>query len=317
MTGSVEFLVTGGAGFIGSNLVHRLVREGRSVRVLDNFATGRRENLSGIEGKIELHECDLRDASAVRDAVKNVRHVIHFGALPSVQRSVEDPLSSNEVNVTGTLNLLIAARDEKVSRFVFSSSSSVYGDTPTLPKREDMTPAPLSPYALSKLAGEHYCRIFHRLYGLPTFALRYFNVFGPRQNPRSQYAAVIPLFINALSRGEPCSLNGEGTQTRDFTFVDDVVGANLCCCRAPESAAGGVYNVAWGNRTSLRELVAMLQKIIGTSVPSVHAPARAGDVRDSQADSALARTVLGWSPAVSFEEGLRRTVAWIGENPAS
>ena len=310
-----EFLVTGGAGFIGSNLVHRLVREGRSVRIFDSFATGRRENLAGIESKTDLREGDLRDAAAVRDAVRGVSFVIHFGALPSVQRSVEDPFASNEVNVTGTLNLLIAARDAQVDRFVFSSSSSVYGDTPTLPKREDMTPQPLSPYALSKLTGEHYCRIFHRLYGLPTFALRYFNVFGPRQNPKSQYAAVIPLFINALLRGEACTLNGDGMQTRDFTFVDDVVEANLCCCRAPVTAAGGAYNVAWGNRASLLDLIAALQKIIGVSVPPVHCPARAGDVRDSQADAALARTLLGWSPKISFEEGLRRTVAWLKEHP--
>ncbi len=311
-----DYLVTGGAGFIGSNLVHRLVREGRSVRVLDNFATGRRENLAGLENKIDLREGDLRDAGFVRDTVNGAKNVIHFGALPSVQRSVEDPLTSNEVNVTGTLNLLIASRDAKVERFVFSSSSSVYGDTPTLPKREDMIPQPLSPYALSKLTGEHYCRIFHRLYGLQTFALRYFNVFGPRQNPKSQYAAVIPLFISALSRGEPCTVNGDGGQTRDFTFVDDVVEANLRCCTAPASAAGGVFNVAWGNRTSLLELIAMLSKIIGVNIPSVHRPSRAGDVRDSQADSSRAQTQLGWTPAVTFEEGLRRTVAWLQEHPS-
>lgn len=312
-----DYLVTGGAGFIGSNLIHRLVRDGRSVRVLDNFATGRRENLAGFESRIDLREGDLRDAGFVRNAAIGVKHVIHFGALPSVQRSVEDPLTTNEVNVTGTLNLLIAARDANVERFVFSSSSSVYGDTPTLPKREDMTPQPLSPYALSKLTGEHYCRIFHRLYRLQTFALRYFNVFGPRQNPKSQYAAVIPLFISALSRGEPCTVNGDGGQTRDFTFVDDVVEANLKCCAAPASAAGGVFNVAWGNRTSLLELVALLSKIIGVTIPPVHRPSRAGDVRDSQADSSRARGQLGWAPAVTFEEGLRRTVAWLKEHPSS
>jgi nucleoside-diphosphate-sugar epimerase len=312
-----EFLVTGGAGFIGSNLVHRLVREGRSVRILDTFATGRRQNLVGLESKIDVRETDLRDAAGVRDAVKGCRFVIHFGALPSVQRSVEDPLTSNEVNITGTLNLLLAARDEKVERFVFSSSSSVYGDTPTLPKHEGMLPQPLSPYALSKLAGEHYCRMFRQLYGLPTYSLRYFNVFGPRQNPKSQYAAVIPLFINALLRREPCTLNGDGKQTRDFTFVDDIVEANLCCTRAPESAAGEAYNVAWGNRASLLELIATLEKIIGVKVPSVHGPARAGDVRDSQADSTLAKKFLGWEPRISFEEGLRRTVAWLREHPDS
>lgn len=312
-----DYLVTGGAGFIGSNLIHRLVRDGRSVRVLDNFSTGRRENLAGLESRIDLREGDLRDAGFVRSAAIGVKHVIHFGALPSVQRSVEDPLTTNEVNVTGTLNLLIAARDANVERFVFSSSSSVYGDTPTLPKREDMTPQPLSPYALSKLTGEHYCRIFHRLYGLQTFALRYFNVFGPRQNPKSQYAAVIPLFISSLLRGEPCTVNGDGGQTRDFTFVDDVVEANLKCCAAPASVAGGVFNVAWGNRTSLLELVALLSKIIGVTIPPVHRPSRAGDVRDSQADSSRARGQLGWAPAVTFEEGLRRTVAWLKGNSSS
>lgn len=312
-----DFLVSGGAGFIGSNFVRRVLSGGASVRILDNFATGRRTNLGGIEDKIDIREADLRNATAVREAVRDVRCVIHFGALPSVQRSVDDPFATNEVNVTGTLNLLIAARDAKAERFVFSSSSSVYGDTPTLPKREDMTPQPLSPYAFSKLAGEHYCRIFHRLYGLPTYALRYFNVFGPRQNPKSQYAAVIPLFINSLMRGEPCMINGDGMQTRDFTFVDDVVAANLCCCSAPLSAAGGAYNVAWGNRTSLLDLIGMLQKIIGVSVPAVHRPGRAGDVRDSQADSTLARTLLGWTPTVTFEEGLRRTVEWFREYPES
>lgn len=310
-----EYLVTGGGGFIGSNLVHRLVREGRSVRILDNFSTGRRENLTGLADRIEVVEGDLRDPDALRAAVAGIRHVLHLGALGSVLRSVEDPVTSNDVNVGGTLGLLVAARDAGVERFVLSSSSSVYGDTPTLPKREDMTPQPLSPYALTKLAGEHYLRIFHRLYGLKTFSLRYFNVFGPRQNPASQYAAVIPLFIRALLRGEPCTLNGDGQQTRDFTYVDDVVSANLACLHAPDVAAGNVYNVAWGNRVSLLELAATLGRLLGVSLPPVHRAARPGDVRDSQADATRARMLLGWAPSVPFEEGLRRTVAWFKETP--
>jgi nucleoside-diphosphate-sugar epimerase len=310
-----EFLVTGGGGFIGSNLVHRLAGEGRSVRVLDNFSTGRRDNLAGLAARVEVLEGDLRDPAALRTAVAGVRHVLHFGALGSVLRSVEDPVTSNDVNVGGTLGLLVAARDAGVERVVFSSSSSVYGDTPTLPKREDMTPQPLSPYALTKLAGEHYMRIFHRLYGLKTFSLRYFNVFGPRQNPASQYAAVIPLFIRALMHGEACTINGDGQQTRDFTFVDDVVAANLACLSAPDVAAGNVYNVAWGNRVSLLELAATLGRLLGVSLPPVHRAARPGDVRDSQADATRARMLLGWSPSVPFEEGLRRTVAWFKETP--
>ena len=312
-----EILVTGGAGFIGSNFVHRLVADGRSVRVLDNLSTGRRENLGAVLDRIEFVEGDLRDGARVKAAVAGVRHVIHFGALGSVLRSVEDPVTSNDVNVGGTLSLLVAARDAGVERFVFSSSSSVYGDTPTLPKYEDMKVQPLSPYALTKLAGEHYARIFHRLYGLRTFALRYFNVFGPRQNPASQYAAVIPLFIRSLMRGEPCTINGDGEQTRDFTYVDDVVAANLACLTAPDEAAGGVYNVAWGNRTSLLDLARTLGRILGASVPPVHRAARPGDVRDSQADASRARILLGWTPAVPFEEGLRRTVEWFRKESLS
>lgn len=310
-----EFLVTGGAGFIGSNLVHRLAGEGRSVRVLDNFSTGRRGNLAGLGAGVELCEADLRDARAVREAVRGVRCVLHAGALPSVPRSVADPVASNEVNVTGTLNLLVAARDAGVARFVFSSSSSVYGDTPALPKQEDMTPQPRSPYALTKLAGEHYCRIFHALYGLATFSLRYFNVFGPRQDPRSDYAAVIPRFIGASLRNEPCTINGDGRQTRDFTFVEDVVAANLRCCEAPLPAAGGVYNIARGGRTSLLELADLVRRETGSTASPVHREARAGDVRDSQADVTRAREKLDWTSVVTFTEGLRRTIAWFREQP--
>ncbi len=305
-----EYLVTGGAGFIGSNLVRDLLARGAGVRVLDNFSTGRRENLSDVADRIDLVEGDLRDADAVRRSVDGVRCVFHVGALPSVVRSVEDPATTHEVNITGTLNLLIHARDAGVDRFVFSSSSSVYGDTPVLPKREDMHPCPRSPYALSKLTGEHYARIFFELYGLKAYSLRYFNVFGPRQDPASPYAAVIPLFIDALANNRPPTIYGDGRQTRDFTYVDDVVAANLCCLNAPDEAAGGVFNVAWGNRASVLELAERLAGLMGKRSDPAFAPSRPGDVRDSQADSERANTLLGWKPSVPFDEGLKRTVAW-------
>ena len=278
--------------------------------MLDNFSTGRSANLAEVADSIEIVEGDLRDRAVVARAVAGAEAVFHLAALGSVQRSVDDPLTTNEVNVTGTLNLLIAARDAGARRFVFSSSSSVYGDTPVLPKREDMTPNPLSPYALSKLTGEHYVRIFRRLYGLPAFALRYFNVFGPRQDPGSRYAAVIPLFVAAARAGKPCVINGDGGQTRDFTYVDNVVDANLCCLEAPEDAAGGVYNIALGGRVSILELARSICELAGAAPSFEHRPARAGDVRDSQADNGLARSRLGWTPAVDTVEGLRRTVAW-------
>ena len=281
------YLVTGGAGFIGSNLVRHLLAQGERVRVLDNFSTGRRENLQGLTGPIECVEGDLRAEADVRQAVAGVRYV-----------------------------LLLAAREAGVERLVFSSSSSVYGNTPVLPKQEDMIPTPLSPYALSKLAGEHYGRLFFELYGLRTFILRYFNVFGPRQNPKSQYAAVIPLFLDALRAGQPPVIFGDGEQTRDFTYVDDVIAANLACCAAPDAAAGGVYNVAWGNRVSVNELARRIGQLLGREIPPVYQPARAGDVRDSQADATRARDRLGWRPQVPFEEGLRRTVAWFLEQGA-
>lgn len=304
------YLVTGGAGFIGSNVVRRLLADGRRVRVLDNFATGRRENLAGLERDLDVVEGDLRSDEDVRRAVQGARYVLHLGALGSVVRSVEDPATTHDVNATGTLRVLLAARDAGAERVVFSSSSSVYGDTPTLPKREDMTPTPLSPYALSKLAGEQYGRIFHALYGLKTYSLRYFNVFGPRQNPKSQYAAVIPLFIDAYRQDRAPTIYGDGGQTRDFTFVDDVVEANLLCCAAPDEAAGGVFNVAWGRRVAVLDLAKTIGGLMGKDIPPVHRPPRPGDVRDSQADSARAEALLGWKPAVPFEEGLRRTVAW-------
>ena len=303
-------LVTGGAGFIGSNLVRRLAGQGARVRVFDDLSSGHLENLAGLENSVEFVRGDLRDAAAVRDALRGVAHVFHLGALASVQASVDDPAVTHAINVTGTLNVLLAARDAGAERVVFSSSASIYGDAPEMPKREDMLPAPLTGYALSKLAGEHYGRIFHGLYGLKFFALRYFNVFGPRQDPASHYAAVIPLFMRAYAAGRQPTIYGDGEQTRDFTFVEDVVSANLCCLSAPASAAGGVYNVAYGDRVSVNDLARQIAALAGQPFAPTYAPARPGDVRESQADSALARRVLGWEPEHAFADGLRATYDW-------
>lgn len=313
---SARYLVTGGAGFIGSNLVRHLLARGETVRVLDNFSTGRRENLEELADRIEVVEGDLRVDDDVRRAMAGVQYVLHLGALGSVSRSVQDPMTTHEVNATGTLRVLIAAREAGVERVVFSSSSSVYGNTPVLPKQEDMTPTPLSPYALSKLSGEHHARLFHTLFGLRTFSLRYFNVFGPRQNPKSQYAAVIPLFVDALRAGQAPIIYGDGEQTRDFTYVDDVIAANLACCTAPDAAAGGVFNVAWGNRISVKELAHRIGSLLGREIPPVHQAPRVGDVRDSQADATRAHTLLGWQPRVPFADGLQRTVEWFLQGPA-
>ena len=303
-------LVTGGAGFIGSNLVRRLAGQGARVRVFDDLSSGHLENLAGLETSVEFVRGDLRDAAAVRAALRGARHVFHVGALASVQASVEDPATTHEINVTGTLNVLIAARAAGVERVVFSSSASIYGDSPEMPKREDMIPAPLTGYALSKLAGEHYGAIFHGLYGLKFFALRYFNVFGPRQDPASHYAAVIPLFMRAYAAGRQPTIFGDGGQTRDFTFVEDVVSANLACLAAPDAAAGGVYNVAYGDRISVNDLARRIAALAGQPFAPTYAPARAGDVRESQADSSLARRVLGWKPTADFAAGLRTTYDW-------
>ena len=308
-----ENLVTGGCGFIGSNLVRMLVEEGRTVRILDNLATGNPANVQDLirRGGVELVHGDVRDLDAVRAACQGVQHVFHFAALPSVIGSVEAPGLSNAVNLDGTVNLLMAARDAKARRFVFSSSSAIYGDSPELPKRENMLPAPLSPYGVQKLSGEYYCRIFRDLYGLPAFVLRYFNVFGPRQNPRSQYAAVIPLFIEAVRDGHAPVIYGDGKQTRDFVFVEDVARANLCCRQAPESAAGGIYNIACGTSISVNQLAETVARVMGRpDLRARHEPARAGDVRDSVADASRARSILEWKPKTSFEDGLKRTVDW-------
>ncbi len=300
-------LVTGGAGFIGSHLVDGLLAAGWDVRVLDDFSSGREANLAGARGRIELLRGDLADSETAARAVAGVEVVFHEGAIPSVPRSVEQPVETNRANVTGTLTVLEAARQAGVRRLVYAASSSAYGDTEVLPKVETMPATPRSPYALQKYAGEVYCGLYHELYGLETVALRYFNIFGPRQDPKSEYAAVVPRFATACLRGEPATIHGDGEQSRDFTFVADAVAANLAAADAPK-ASGHVMNVAGGKRITLNELLAALQKITGTSVAAVHGPPRAGDVRHSLADLGRARELLGWEPAVSLEDGLRRTV---------
>lgn len=305
-----HYLVTGGAGFIGSNIATELVRRGESVRIIDNFATGRRENLDEVSDGVELIEGDICVPKLIREAVSGVDYVLHQAAIPSVERSVRDPATTNKANVEGTLSLLIASRDAGVKRVVFASSSSVYGDSPTLPKTEDMPPNPLSPYAASKLIGEYYCTIFRNLFGLETICLRYFNVFGPRQDPTSQYAAVIPLFITAVASDHQPIIYGDGLQSRDFTFVENVVRANLTACSAPKEATGRIYNIACGERFTLLQLLDELGRILNKKPrPAFDAP-RPGDVKHSLADISLAKKHLSFQPKVSFAEGLRRTVAW-------
>lgn len=307
-----NYLVTGGAGFIGSNLVEALLAQGHAVRVLDNFSTGKRENLSAFEGQIDLIEGDLRVLDDVRRAVQDIEVVLHHGALPSVPKSVEDPLGSNDANVTGTLHVLVASRDAGVRRVIFASSSSIYGDQePDAAKVETMLPQPISPYGVAKLAAEKYCQVFYYNYGLETVSLRYFNVFGPRQDPNSMYAAVIPRFITALLRNEPPTIFGDGEQTRDFTYVGNVIAANLLAANAPaERVAGEVFNLAAGGQTSLNTLVRMLQEITGHHVSPIYEAPRPGDIKHSRADISRAEKRMGYHPAISLMEGLRLTVEW-------
>jgi nucleoside-diphosphate-sugar epimerase len=300
-------LVTGGAGFIGSNLVDALLEQGHQVRVFDNFSTGERRNLMHVAGDIEIVEGDLRSFERALTAVRGCEVVLHQGALPSVPRSVQDPLTSNASNVIGTLNVLLAARDAGVRRVVFASSSSVYGAAPDLPKVETLPTLPISPYAVAKLAAEGYCRAFSQVYGLQTVALRYFNVFGPRQDPNSQYSAVIPHFINAALQGKGVTIFGDGDQSRDFTYVDNVVEANLLAMKAPD-VSGRTYNIACGDRISLNELVANIGRILGRAIEPEYAPPRLGDVRHSMADISLARKELGYDVGVGFDEGLAQTI---------
>ncbi len=303
-------LVTGGAGFIGSNLARALLEDGLRVRVLDDFSTGRKENLEDIESDLELVQGDVRDPETVGEAVAGVAVVYHQAAIPSVVRSIQDPVTSHLVNAGGTLNLLLAAREAGVRRFVYASSSSAYGATEVLPITEDTPPNPLSPYAVAKLAGEHYGRAFFAAYGLPTVALRYFNVFGPRQDPSSEYSALIPRFAASILSGEAPTIFGDGEQSRDFTFIADVVQANRRAAEA-EGAPGQWFNVGQGGRTTVNELLAMFHAIEpGEHPAAVHGPARVGEARHSQADISKARSVLGYEPKVSLEDGLRQTLDW-------
>ncbi len=302
-----EVLVTGGAGFIGSHLTRGLLAAGHRVWVLDNFSTGLRENLAGLSGPIDLVEGDIRDRAVIEPLLGKVEAVFHQAALPSVPRSFAEPVETTSVNAGGTLALLEAARKAGISLFVFASSSSIYGDAEAEAKSEDLPPAPLSPYAVSKLAGEQFCRLYRKLYGLPTISLRYFNVFGPGQNPKSQYAAVLPLFITAVLEGRSPVIFGDGTQSRDFSYVGNVVRANLACLSAPEAAYGEVFNVACGERIDLLGVLKNLEEIAGKPIVPVFADRRPGDVLHSRADISRAETLLGYSPAVLFPEGLRRT----------
>ncbi len=304
-----RFLITGGAGFIGSNLAHALVARGESVRILDDFSTGRPQNLLGIEDQIEIVRGDLRDPAAVAGAVQGVEVVLHQAALNSNPRSIKEPEATNAVNVGGTLCLLEAARAAKVRRVVYASSSSVYGDTPELPKTEDLPLRPKAPYGVSKLAAEWYCRVFAQVYGLETVSLRYFNVFGPRQHPDSEYAAVIPRFLRAMLKGERPVIYGDGEQSRDFTPVDNVVAANLLATEAPRGI-GEVFNIACEQASTLNQLVAWLNELLGTTLAPDYAPPRPADIRHSYASIRKAGDVLGYQPHLDVREGLRQTLEW-------
>ncbi|MEW6577859.1 MAG: SDR family oxidoreductase [Chloroflexota bacterium] len=303
------YLVTGGAGFIGSHIVDALVSEGQRVRVVDNFSTGKRENLAQSRDAIDLFECSITDRPALAEAMDGVDYVFHLAALASVPRSVDDPLACHEHNVTGTLNVLLAARDAGVQRVVYAGSSSAYGDVESEFKAEDMLPNPLSPYAAAKLSGEHYCQAFTNVYGLETVTVRYFNVFGPRQDPLSTYAAVIPKFVTAMLRGEPPRVEGDGLQTRDFTYIDNVVHGTLLACRMP-GVTGQVFNIACGSRISLLAMIDLLNGLLGESIAPDFVAPRPGDVRHSRAAIDKAQRLLAYEPVVSFEEGLARTLAW-------
>jgi len=304
-----HYLITGGAGFIGSNLVEELLKQGEKVRVLDNFSTGRRDNLKPFINDIEIIEGDIRSLSTVYRAVDGVDFVLHQAALPSVQRSVEDPITTNEVNITGTLNVLIASKDRNVKRVVFASSSSIYGNNNVLPKREDMKPDPLSPYAASKLTGEKYCKIFSEVYGLSTIGLRYFNVFGPRQDPSSQYSAVIPKFIYLMKNNKVPTIFGDGEQSRDFTFIKNVVHANLLACQNSD-LKHEIFNCACQEQTSVNQLVEHLNEILGTEIQPNYDKPRSGEVKHSLADISKARNLLNYDSAINFKEGLKKTVDW-------
>jgi nucleoside-diphosphate-sugar epimerase len=307
-----HYLVTGGAGFIGSNICHALIERGERVRIVDNLSTGRMENIADLveQNRVELVRADIADGDAMAAAVQGVDYILHQAAIPSVPRSVDDPLSTDMACVHGTVVLLDAARKAKVKRVVFAASSSAYGDKLAgQAKVETMIPDPLSPYAVAKLAGEHYCRVFYLTYGLETVALRYFNVFGPRQDPKSQYAAVIPNFVTAALQGRPATIFGDGETSRDFCYIDNAVEANLKACTAT-GAAGEVFNIACGERTSLLQAVDVIGDIVGKKIPPKHEPGRVGDIKHSLADIEKAKKILGYTAGVRFSEGIERTVAW-------
>jgi len=304
-----RYLITGGAGFIGSHLVERLVAEGQSVRVLDNFATGKRANLASFADKIELIEGDLRNPDDCRTACEGIDIVFHEGAVPSVPLSVQDPVTSHEANIDGTFNILMATRDAKCRRLIYAASSSAYGDQPESPKRESAKPSPLSPYAVNKLIGEYYGQAFYQCWGLETIALRYFNVFGPRQDPKSQYAAAIPAFVTAILRGESPIVYGDGEQTRDFTYIENVVHANLLAAQAPRTQ-GEVINIACGQSITINQIIRQINAVLGKDIEIDYHDERPGDVKHSLADVSLAKQVIGYEPVVTFEEGLRRAIEW-------
>jgi len=308
-----KFLVTGGAGFIGSNICAKLISQGCFVRVIDNLLTGKKSNLAGIISNIEFIEADMGDSAVARAAMKGIDVVLHQGALPSVPRSVDDPAATHRHCVDATFTLLLAARDAKIKRFVYAASSSAYGDTPTLPKVETMPVNPLSPYAAAKLMGEYYCSVFCKVFGLETISLRYFNVFGPQQDPTSQYAAAIPAFVTFILKDKSPTVYGDGEQSRDFTYVDNVVEANLLAARAKHTK-GEVVNIACGQAVTVNDIIAMINKCVGKNVKPIYAPVRAGDVKHSLADITLAKKLIGFKPIVPFKQGLEKAITWYRDN---
>jgi UDP-glucose 4-epimerase len=308
-----RFLVTGGAGFIGSNICRKLVSQGCFVRVIDNLLTGKKSNLTGIIDKIEFIEADMGDEKIAHSAMKDIDFCLHQGALPSVPRSVDDPAATHKHCADATFTLLLAARDAGIKRFVYASSSSAYGDTPTLPKVETMRPEPLSPYAAAKLVGEYYAKVFYKVFGLETISLRYFNVFGPHQDPTSQYAAAIPAFVTAILKDEPPTVFGDGEQSRDFTYIDNVVEANLLAARV-KHAAGEVVNVACGRAVTVNETIDVINELLGKKIKPVYDPPRPGDVKHSLADITLAKKTIGFEPTVPFKQGLELAIDWYRDN---
>ena len=308
-----KFLVTGGAGFIGSNICRKLVSQGCFVRVIDNLLTGKKNNLADIIDKIEFIEADMGDEQKARSAMKGIDVVLHEGALPSVPKSVDNPAATHKHCVDATFTLLLAARDAGIKRFVYAASSSAYGDTPTLPKIETMAANPLSPYAAAKLFGEYYCSVFYKVWGLETISLRYFNVFGPYQDPTSQYAAAIPAFVTLILKDKSPTIYGDGEQSRDFTYIDNVVDANLLAARVRRTA-GEVINIACGQAVTINQIIGMINKLVGKNVKPIYAPSRAGDVKHSLADITLARKTIGFNPTVSFQQGLEKAIGWYRDN---